>query len=47
MRQDADDEFDEMASLDPMRILYASPTWRRALGFSTFDRDPALVVGQL
>ena len=46
VRQEADDEFDEMAALDPLRILYASPTWRRALGFSTFDSDPALVAGQ-
>ncbi|HEY0648070.1 hypothetical protein [Phenylobacterium sp.] len=46
VRQQPDDQFDEMAALDPLRILFASPTWRRALGFSLFDRDPALVVGQ-
>ena len=47
IRQEADDEFDEMGVLDPLRMTFASPLWRRALGFSIFDDDPSLMVGQL
>ena len=41
-----EDEFDELCLLDPLRMVYSSPVWRRALGFSYFDDDPALVVNQ-
>jgi hypothetical protein len=44
-RSDAEDDFDEMSLVDPLRMLFSSPTWRRALGFSFCDRDPALVPG--
>src|SRR5687768_8895408 len=36
----------EMAALDLLRVLAVDPTWRRALGFGWFDRDPALVPGE-
>ncbi len=45
-RSDPADELDEMSTLDPLRMLYMSPLWRRALGFAHFDHDPALVPGQ-
>lgn len=47
VRRETDDEFDEMGALDPLRMTFASPLWRRALGFSIFDDDPALAAGQL
>jgi hypothetical protein len=46
VRSDTTDEFDELCQLDPLRMTQASPLWRRALGFSFFDADPALVVGR-
>jgi hypothetical protein len=46
VRSEASDEFDELGLLDPLRMTYSSPLWRRALGFSFFDADPALVAGQ-
>ncbi len=45
MRTTTSDEFDEMCLLDPLQMVYSSPLWRRALGFSYFDNDPALVAG--
>ena len=45
LRENAEDEFDELAALDPLRSLLLVPRWRRALGFAHFDRDPALVPG--
>lgn len=47
VRQEPDDDFDEMGVFDPIRMMYSSPLWRRALGFSVFDDDPALAPGQL
>ncbi len=43
----SDEEIDpeETAALDPLRSVLPHPTWRRALGFAWFDRDPALVPG--
>ena len=35
-----------MRALDPIRVMLAHPTWRRALGFALFDDDPALVPGE-
>ena len=46
LREEPDVEPDEARALDPLRVLLAHPTWRRALGFGWFDDDPALVVGQ-
>jgi hypothetical protein len=46
VRSDSADDFDEMSALDPIRMLYSSPKWRRVLGFATFDDDPDLVPGQ-
>lgn len=45
VRTTTSDEFDEMSLLDPLRMVFSSPLWRRALGFSYFDSDPALVAG--
>ena len=45
VRTTTTDEFDEMCLLDPLRMVYSSPLWRRVLGFSFFDSDPALVAG--
>ena len=47
MRETPDDEFDELAALDPLRSLLLSPRWRRALGFAHFDKDLTLVPGQV
>lgn len=41
----ADEDDDEARALDPLRVMLAHPTWRRALGFGWFDDDPALVAG--
>lgn len=41
----ADEDDDEARALDPLRVMLAHPTWRRALGFGWFDDDPALVPG--
>ena len=46
MRNDADEPFDELSALDPLRMLYSDPMWRRVMGLALFDRDPALVAGQ-
>jgi hypothetical protein len=47
LRENADDEDDDEArALDPLRLMLAHPTWRRALGFGWFDDDPALVPGE-
>jgi hypothetical protein len=46
LRAQDDTEFEELPGTDPLRMLYASPTWRRALGMSYLDEDPALVPGQ-
>jgi hypothetical protein len=45
VRRQEDTEFEELPATDPIRILYTSPTWRRVLGLSLFDTDPALVPG--
>jgi hypothetical protein len=46
LREAEPDAPDEARGLDPIRVLLAHPTWRRALGFGYFDDDPALVAGQ-
>ena len=46
VRTRPDDDFDEMTAIDPLRMLYSSPLWRRVLGLAYFDADPALVAGQ-
>ncbi len=46
LRARDDTDFEELPGTDPLRMLYASPTWRRALGLSYFDDDPALVPGE-
>lgn len=46
MRDDGDDDYEEVSALDPLRMVYADPMWRRALGFAYFDHDPALVPGE-
>ncbi len=46
IKSDQEMDAEEMAALDPLRAVLPHPTWRRALGFSWFDRDPALVPGQ-
>ena len=45
MRFDAAEPFEEMSALDPVRMLYADPMWRRALGLALFDQDLVLVPG--
>ena len=39
-------EPEEMYALDPLRLLLASPKWRRVMGLSFVDKDPSLVVGE-
>lgn len=47
LMQDEDGEdYEEVSALDPLRMVYADPVWRRALGFAFFDADPALVPGE-
>jgi len=46
MRNDPGEPFDELSALDPIRMLYSDPMWRRVMGLALFDRDPALVAGQ-
>ena len=46
LREEPDTDADEVRALDPIRVLLAHPTWRRALGFAFFDDDPALVPGE-
>lgn len=45
MRDDLAEPFEEISALDPLRMLYADPMWRRVLGLALFDRDPTLVPG--
>ena len=45
LRERETDEPDEARGLDPVRVLLAHPTWRRALGFGFVDDDPTLVPG--
>lgn len=45
MRDDALEPFEELSALDPIRMVYADPMWRRVLGLALFDRDLALVPG--
>ena len=45
VREDPAGDADEARALDPLRLMLAHPTWRRALGFGLFDGDPTLVVG--
>ncbi len=42
---DATIDPEETCALDALRAVLPHPTWRRALGFAWFDRDPALVPG--
>jgi len=42
LHDDAEVQPEEMSALDPLRAVLPHPTWRRALGFAWFDRDPAL-----
>ncbi len=46
MRSSVDEPFEEISALDPLRLLYSDPMWRRVMGLALFDRDPALVAGQ-
>ena len=46
MRNDASEPFDELSALDPLRMLYSDPMWRRVMGLALFDQDPTLVAGQ-
>ena len=46
VREDPAADADEARALDPVRLMLAHPTWRRALGFALFDDDPALVPGE-
>jgi hypothetical protein len=46
VREEPDGDADEVRALDPIRVLLAHPTWRRALGFGLFDDDPSLVPGE-
>lgn len=46
LREHTADDPDEARALDPVRLMLAHPTWRRALGFAWFDDDPELVVGE-
>ena len=46
LRAEPDTDPEEVRALDPLRVLPAHPTWRRALGFALFDDDPALVAGE-
>ena len=46
LREAETDDADQARGLDPVRVLLAHPTWRRALGFGYLDDDPALVPGQ-
>jgi len=45
MRDNLEADFEELVSLDPIRVLLSHPKWRRVLGFGWFDNDPSLVVG--
>ena len=45
LRDDLTVDFEELAALDPIRVLLSHPKWRRVLGFGWFDRD-ALAVGE-
>lgn len=46
VREEPDADAEEVRALDPIRVLIAHPTWRRALGFALFDDDPSLVPGE-
>jgi hypothetical protein len=46
VREEPDADAEEVRALDPIRVLLAHPTWRRALGFALFDHDPSLVPGE-
>lgn len=46
MRDETTEPFEELSALDPIRMVYADPMWRRVLGLALFDDDPALVPGQ-
>jgi hypothetical protein len=45
MRHDVTDPFEELSALDPVRMVYSDPMWRRVLGLALFDQDPTLVPG--
>jgi len=47
MRRDLASDFEAAQALDPIRTMLAHPRWRRVLGFAWFDRDPALIPGEL
>lgn len=47
LREAADEDPQELCALDPIRALLIHPRWRRVLGFTWFDNDPALVPGQI
>lgn len=38
-------EPEDMHALDPLRLLLASPKWRRVMGLSFVDKDSSLTVG--
>ncbi len=46
VREEDSADAEEARALDPVRVMLAHPTWRRALGFAMFDDDPSLVPGQ-
>ena len=37
LREDTHDSFAELSTLDPLRMLFIKPAWRRALGLGFFD----------
>jgi len=47
VREDVASEFTELRALDPLLSVLPHPKWRRVLGFAYFDRDPALVPGEV
>ncbi len=46
LREEPDQDPDEVRGLDPLRMASAHPTWRRALGLGVLDDDPDLVPGE-
>lgn len=46
IRNDLKSVFEELIALDPVRIPFINPKWRRILGLSWFDNDPSLEIGE-
>jgi hypothetical protein len=45
LREEADQDPQELCALDPIRAMLIHPRWRRILGFAWFDDDPELIPG--